>query len=227
MARFAAADLLREVCAERFRSVELAVAVGLALRTTAAAASAPPTTRPRSTTSRSAARPPSTTSQRPSPPVLAIDVTEWRGWSARPRTSKGSHDAGSEGQGPCQRGQEPPPSQPVFDQSANGGRRPYLDGEAAAKLFGTAGVVDVAVGENDQAGALFGLLELLSSARRALGCPAVDQDEPDVDLRRFCAARSAQSNCSCPSMASRTQRPDRPLLGRCTRAPGTPLLVRR
>jgi hypothetical protein len=32
MDRFAAADLLREVCAERFGSVEHAVAAGLALR---------------------------------------------------------------------------------------------------------------------------------------------------------------------------------------------------
>ena len=65
MDRFAAADLLREVCAERFGSVERAVAVrARACATTAAPASAPTTTRPRSTTSASPARPPSTTSPR-------------------------------------------------------------------------------------------------------------------------------------------------------------------
>jgi len=64
MDRFAAADLLREVCAERFGLVEQGSPPGSRSATTAAPASAPTTTRPRSTTSASPARPPSITSRR-------------------------------------------------------------------------------------------------------------------------------------------------------------------
>ena len=65
MDRFAAADLLREACAERFGSVEAAVAAAWRCATTAGRAFAPSTTRPRSITSGSPARRPTTTSPRP------------------------------------------------------------------------------------------------------------------------------------------------------------------
>ena len=65
MDRFAAADLLREVTAERFGSVEAAVAAGLALRYDGGPCFRSDHYQTESTTSASPARPPSTTSQRP------------------------------------------------------------------------------------------------------------------------------------------------------------------